>query len=85
MMDLSCLERADRPFEAKDLLDALPLFGEPLVQIRTTHASFGAPAARVLCPRSLPPAILDGQESGRRKRSAISSLSVGWLSLAMST
>src|SRR5258708_586924 len=45
MTNFSGFENACRAFEAKDLLDALPLFGKPVVQIRAREdlAMFQSP------------------------------------------
>jgi hypothetical protein len=37
MANLSAFEQTDGALDAKDLLDALPLLGKPLIQIRATH------------------------------------------------
>src|SRR5436190_344622 len=49
MAGLCRLEKADRAFYAKHLLDPLPLFGKPVVQSRTTYnlAVFQSPVSFV--------------------------------------
>src|SRR6266699_1726641 len=52
MTRLVGLKEAHGAFEPKDLLDACPLFAEPVTQVRTTAESRGVPPLHAITPRS---------------------------------